>query len=113
VNAHNGLVAALAETGVCGTIPLVMVIGICFVSIGRSWRDPQIIWAASLFVAGLSESMGEVMLFSIGSPGSLLFMLSVASLTTEGLRIKVPASKVIVLDQPTSATADLPTVPAA
>ena len=83
VNAHNGLVAALAETGLCGAIPVLVLIGLCFRSIGRGWRDPRVIWAASLFAAGLSESMGEVMLFSIGSPGSLLFMLALASLAIQ------------------------------
>jgi O-antigen ligase len=79
-SAHNGILMALAETGLCGTIPLLVIIILCFKTIIRCRRHSSIIWAAALFAAGITESLGEIMLFSIGSPASLLFMLAVASL---------------------------------
>jgi O-antigen ligase len=80
-NAHNGLLMALSETGLLGTLPLVGLLGLCGAAIIRHRRQPEIIWAAALFVAGATESMGEVLFFSMGSPGSLLFMLAAACLT--------------------------------
>src|SRR5262249_9070124 len=81
-SAHNGVLMALAEPGVFGLLPLVLLIGLCFVKIAKFWRAPAITWPAALFVAGLAESTGEVMLFSIGSPGSLMFMVAVATLAS-------------------------------
>jgi O-antigen ligase len=81
-SAHNGILMALAETGVFGLIPLLLLIGLCFVKIAKCWRDPSVTWAAALFIAGLAESSGEIMLFSIGSPGSLMFMVAVATLAS-------------------------------
>jgi O-antigen ligase len=89
-SAHNGVLMALAETGLFGTIPLLLIIFLCFRTIIHQRMDPSITWAAAIFVAGLTESLGEVMLFSIGSPASVLFMLAVASLALRS-NAKVPS----------------------
>jgi O-antigen ligase len=81
--AHNGLLMALAETGVLGTIPLVILLVLGFVGLTRHRHDPSLAWAAALFIAGVTESIGEMLLFSIGNPASLLFLMTVAAL---GLR---------------------------
>jgi O-antigen ligase len=78
--AHNGLLMALAETGLLGTVPLVMLLTLSFIGLGRHRHDPQIAWAAALFIAGVTESLGEMLLFSIGNPASLLFLMTVAAL---------------------------------
>lgn len=81
-SAHNGLIASLSETGVIGTLPLLLIIIWCLRMAWQRRVPTGQAWAAPLFVAGIVESLGESILFSIGNPASLLFMLAVAKLAT-------------------------------
>lgn len=79
-SAHNGLLANLADTGIVGGLPLIIILLVC---VRRGWtvrHEPTYQFAITLFAVGLVESMAETMFFSIGNPGSLLFMLAVAVL---------------------------------
>ena len=81
-SAHNGFLMALAETGIFGALPLLALVFLCTWKLMVFRRNPGAAWAAALFVAGLTESMGEIMFFSIGNPGSLLFLISAATLAS-------------------------------
>jgi O-antigen ligase len=94
-SAHNGLLMALAETGLSGTVPLVLLLLLGSAGAWRHRHDPGICWAVALFAAGFMESLGEVMFFSIGNPASLLFMLAVAALTLRDFQPRDTAEPVI------------------
>jgi O-antigen ligase len=79
-SAHNGLLVALAETGLLGTVPLILLLFYCAKGVFRHRSSAIRPWAVATFAAGLTESMGESMLFSMGNPASLLFLLAVAAL---------------------------------
>ena len=82
VNAHNGFLTALSETGIAGTLPLLVLTTACLWVVWQRRRFTEQAWVAALFVAGMVESFGESIFFSIGNPASLLFLLAVASLAT-------------------------------
>jgi O-antigen ligase len=93
-SAHNGLLMALAETGLLGTIPLALILALCFRQCWRQRRHADPAAPAGLFAAGVAESLGEVMLFSMGNPGSLLFLWAVARLGSGPVgRPKSPAGE--------------------
>lgn len=77
----NGWLMNLAEIGILGTLPLLLIIGFTLQAL---WKNPQLHdnWAASIFILGLVESLAENMFFSIGNPASLVFLLAVANITT-------------------------------
>lgn len=79
---HNGLLQALAETGLVGTLPLVIVLAIGFRYSWTERKNPNAWPYICLFVGGFLESMAETMFFSMGNPASVLFILSVAVLGT-------------------------------
>jgi hypothetical protein len=76
----NGYLAIISEVGILGIIP-VIVLFVISLKRALSWqKETSRLWIV-LFVAGLIEALAENMLISIGNPGSLLFMLSLAQLT--------------------------------
>jgi O-antigen ligase len=77
IGAHNGLLANLAEVGLLGTLPLLAILLLCLV---RARGNPMSGFALPLLAGGLVESVAETMFFSMGNPGSLLFLLSIAML---------------------------------
>jgi len=77
IGAHNGLLANLAEVGLLGTMPLIAILLLSFI---RGRGNPMSAFALPLLVGGLVESVAETMFFSMGNPGSLLFLLSIALL---------------------------------
>lgn len=79
-SSHNGLLRNLGETGLLGTVPLVILLGLAAVHAWRLRHNRLVHFAIPLAVTGLVESMAESMFFSMGNPGSLLFMLGVAAL---------------------------------
>jgi O-antigen ligase len=79
--AHNGLLANLAEVGLLGTAPLLAILYMCL-----RRRTTLYEFALPLLAAALLESVSETMFFSMGNPGSLLFLLSVAALTSRAAR---------------------------
>jgi O-antigen ligase len=92
LNAHNGILMNLAETGVLGTLPLVAILVSCGKAMVRHLRNPAMHFAIALVACGLVESLAEVMLFSMGNPGSLMFMLAVAVLCSADPQESPPAS---------------------
>jgi O-antigen ligase len=82
---HNALLAFLFDTGLIGTVPILLVLAFaarrCFRMRGR----PEYHFAIAIFWACLFESCGESMLFSMGNPAGLLFILAVVILTREGV----------------------------
>lgn len=81
-SSHNGVLASLVEVGITGTAPLLVVVAVATAGALRALRRPPLAFAAAIFAAGLVESLAETMFFSMGNPGSQLFLLSVAVLTT-------------------------------
>ncbi|HWE96417.1 MAG TPA: O-antigen ligase family protein [Tepidisphaeraceae bacterium] len=84
-NPHNAILLCLLETGILGTIPVLVVLGLCGRRAVTYFADPRYHFAIVFLAAGLSESLAEVMLFSIGNPAGLLFLLSMAVLTSKQL----------------------------
>lgn len=82
-SAHNGLIGVLADTGIVGALPLLIILGICTRRAFLQRRNPRYFFAITLFAGGLLESVAELMFFSIGNPGSLLFLLSVGLLSVQ------------------------------
>ncbi len=78
--AHNGLLMNAAETGLIGVLPLILIVVMCVRSGWRNRRNREMYFAITLAVAGFVESLAENMFFSMGNPGSLLFLLAVAVL---------------------------------
>lgn len=82
---HNGFIWLLAETGIVGAMPMLIILVMALRGI---WRIPiqasrhVVVLARSLFFAGLAESMAEQFLFSIGNPGSLLFLTTTVYLAS-------------------------------
>ena len=76
-SAHNGILASLADVGLLGTLPLIMMLLWCL-SKGRRHLKSNI--ALPLVIAGIVESGAESMLFSMGNPGSVLFLLGLCIL---------------------------------
>jgi O-antigen ligase len=83
-SSHNGVLANLVEVGLVGTLPLIVVLIMAARGALRAVRVPDLAFAASLFAVAVVESMAETMFFSMGNPGSLLFVTSVAVLSTSG-----------------------------
>lgn len=81
-NSHNGFLTSLADTGIVGTLPLFLLTGLCFRAVWQRRKRADQAWVAAIFAAGVVESLGESVFFSIGNPASLLFMLAVATLAT-------------------------------
>jgi len=79
-SAHNGLLLNLCEVGFLGTLPLLVILAICVRNAIRNRHDVTYCFASSFLASGCVESIGETMFFSIGNPGSLLFLLAVATL---------------------------------
>jgi hypothetical protein len=102
-SAHNGMLSVLADTGLAGALPLIAIICVCVRRALLYRRDPRFYFAITLFFAGLLESVAETMFFSIGNPGSLLFLLSVAVLSVRGPMTDAPAD-------PQVPSADWPTL---
>jgi O-antigen ligase len=71
-SAHNGWLANLADVGLLGTLPLAAIVVRC---LWRAWRSPHRGIALPLIAAGLVESGAEILFFSMGNPGSLLFIM--------------------------------------
>jgi O-antigen ligase len=73
-SAHNGVLMYLAEIGVLGTLPYLIVF---FTGLRRALKDPALrTLVLPLLVAGGVESMAETMFFSTGNVGSLLFLFA-------------------------------------
>jgi O-antigen ligase len=89
-SAHNGLLAVLADTGILGTLPLVIILAVCARRAFARRREAQFVFAIPLFLGGLIESMAETMFFSLGNPGSLFFLLAVAVLSVRAPRPAEP-----------------------
>jgi O-antigen ligase len=83
--AHNGLLMNLCELGIVGTFPLVLLWAIALKTIVDHWTE-KLSFEISIFLAATVESMGETMFLSMGNPGSLLFLLSLASLSVYALK---------------------------
>jgi O-antigen ligase len=79
-NAHNGLIQYLCESGVLGVIPILLMLALAAKKAVQARRSPRLYVAIALFLAGVMESQAEIVFLSIGNPGSLLFMLSLAAL---------------------------------
>ena len=92
---HNGLLQNLAEVGLIGAAPLVLLLVHCFKSAHRQRRDGRIHFAIALLAGGCLASVPEEMFFSIGNPGSLLFLLSVAVLAGQPLETASPQPAVL------------------
>lgn len=75
--AHNGVLANLADVGLLGTGPLLLV---TLIALARAKRATSSSAALALLVAGMVESGAETMWFSMGNTGSLLFLVSVTVL---------------------------------
>jgi O-antigen ligase len=80
-NSHNGFLTSLSDTGIIGTFPLLLLTGFCLRAAWQRRKRPEFAWVSAIFIAGVVESLGESVFFSIGNPASLLFMLSVAALS--------------------------------
>jgi O-antigen ligase len=80
-SAHNGMLAYLADLGLLGAAPIMILIVICAKRAFRLRRNPHFFFAITIFAAGMVESIGETMFFSFGNPASLLFLFSVAMLS--------------------------------
>ena len=80
-SAHNGVLMYLAEIGVLGTLPYLIV----FVAgLGRAMKNQTLrTMVFPLLVAGGVESMAETMFFSTGNVGSLLFLFALVVSTME------------------------------
>jgi hypothetical protein len=87
-SAHNGLLINLAEVGVSGAAPLLLVLGL---SLARARRNPDAGWALPIMVTGIVESGAETMFFGMGSSASLLFLLAVAVLASDPTRMSPAA----------------------
>lgn len=79
-SAHNGLLANLADVGTLGTLPLLVIIGSSITKALRFVREPTMYFPIAVLAGGLLESVPEITLFSIGNPGSLIFLLAIAML---------------------------------
>ena len=77
---HNGILMDLCEVGLLGTLPLVFVVLSCCRRSIQVLAKPEYHWAIALFAAGMLESGAETLFFSMGNPGSLLFLLAIAQL---------------------------------
>lgn len=84
--AHNGLLANLAEVGIAGTLPLVLIL---VFAVQRSRRNEEASSVLPLVVTALVESVAEVMFFSMGNGASLLFLAALARLGRPGRRLIV------------------------
>ncbi len=80
ISAHNALLVNLAETGIVGVIPLVLILAVCARATIPLSQDPVRRFAVAIFVAALAESSFEPTLFSIGNAGGFLVLLSIAVL---------------------------------
>jgi O-antigen ligase len=76
-SAHNGVLANLADVGLVGTLPLIVLIAR---SLWKGKRHPRRDLALPLVIAGIIESGAEIIFFSMGNPGSLLFMFGLSLL---------------------------------
>ncbi len=76
-NANNGLFVYMAEIGLLGTIPYVLLLISTFIKTFKSKGLMRLFLA--FLVAGFIESLGETMFFSTGSVASLIFLLVVAA----------------------------------
>jgi O-antigen ligase len=72
-SAHNGMLLYLGEVGIIGTLPYILLLEL---SRRYSGNFDNLLYAP-LLVGGLVESLGETMFISVGSVGSLLFLLSI------------------------------------
>ncbi len=79
-SAHNGLLMNLAEIGIFGTTPIIIILLICLKSVYIHQNVRKQVLTA-IFTCAVVESITEIMFFSIGNTASLLFLLSVAYLT--------------------------------
>jgi O-antigen ligase len=84
-NVHNAMLAMLVNTGILGTLPILILLYICFRRSIATFRDPRFQFAIIILFSGFLESNAEALLFSIGNPAGLLFILSVAILTSRNL----------------------------
>lgn len=75
-SAHNGLLANMAEVGIIGTTPLIVILILAF---RRGLRSSGGRAALPLIVVGVIESAAETMFFSLGNSASLLFLLGIAN----------------------------------
>jgi hypothetical protein len=81
-NANNGLFVYMAEIGLLGTIPYVILLISTFI---KTFKSNGLMRLFLVFlVAGFIESLGETMFFSTGSVASLIFLLVVAAENREG-----------------------------
>ncbi|WP_369730622.1 O-antigen ligase family protein [Anaeromyxobacter sp. Fw109-5] len=76
-SAHNGMLANLAEVGLLGTVPLM---GMLALALARRRRSAM--RHLPLVAAGIVESGAEIMMFSMGNTGSLLFLLALVAMST-------------------------------
>ena len=76
-NANNGLLIYMAEIGFFGTLPYLILLILTFVKTIKSNGLNRLFLV--ILIAGFIESIGETMLFSTGSVGSLIFLLVVAA----------------------------------
>lgn len=81
---HNGMLHVLCETGLVGATPLIALLAVVAIQSLRVWKDRRFHFAIALFAAGVLQSLGNPVLFSIGNPAGLLFLLSLGVLAQPG-----------------------------
>ncbi|MGN6367286.1 MAG: O-antigen ligase family protein [Phycisphaerae bacterium] len=78
--AHNGILRNLVEGGLATALPLILWVMVAF---KRGWKlrhTERGTILLALLVGGFVESGAETMFFSLGNPGSLLFILAACAL---------------------------------
>ncbi len=89
-SSHNGYLMNLAELGLVGLLPLVIVMAYAALRTLKLLRHRAagyladlsvgVVMAAGWFAAGAVEALGETLFFSVGNPGSLMFLCGIAIL---------------------------------
>jgi len=82
-NANNGLLVYMAEIGLLGTIPYILLLVFTFVKTLESKGLRRFFLV--ILVAGFIESLGETIFFSTGSVASLIFLLAIAAENNGGV----------------------------
>jgi O-antigen ligase len=79
-NAHNGVLRNLAEVGLVGALPLLIVTAAALRGWWNTRGERAFLPARAIFAVGLVESLTEDMFYSMGNPASLMFLLAAAVL---------------------------------
>jgi O-antigen ligase len=88
-NVHNAMLSMLVDTGIFGTVPVVLLLFVCARRSIVARRDPRLHFAIVVFYAALVESGAESVLFGVGNPGSLLFLLALLTLADPRLTMMI------------------------